>query len=86
MRADAVVQGSVPPRSGTGTDTEAKSLQLIVELAMLGLVSAEVGADGAFMYELTPTGTRAARQAAMRRDPHALVLLGALMGEGESLN
>jgi hypothetical protein len=86
VRADALVQEHEPPRSGAGIDTEAESLELIVELARAGLVSAEVGDDGTLHCTLTPTGQKVARQMAMCREPHALVLLGALYGSGEAPN
>lgn len=77
MRADASVRGGVAPRSETAIDDEADLAELMTELAKAGLVSAEMGDDGAIWYALTPAGEKVALQMAMRRDAHALVL-GAL--------
>jgi DNA-binding PadR family transcriptional regulator len=60
--------------------------QLLAELASAGLVEVEVDHDGDISYALTPRGQQTALLMAMSRQQHALVLLGALMGEGESSN
>ena len=86
MRAGAFVQRRVPLRSGIATDDLAGLAELIAELTRAGLVSAEVGDDGAMSYALTSAGEKVARQMAMRRDAHALVLLGALVGSSEGPN
>jgi hypothetical protein len=76
----------VTPRSRAATDDEATRAELITDLAKAGLVSVEVGDDGVVWYALTSAGQKVARQMAMRRDAHALVLLGALVGSGEYPN
>ena len=86
MRADASSQVRVTPRSRTATDDEAKRAELIADLAKAGLVSVEVDDDGAVWYALTSAGQKVARQMAMRRDSHALVLLDALFGSSEYPN
>jgi DNA-binding MarR family transcriptional regulator len=75
----------VTPRSRTATDHEA-SAELIADLAKAGLVSVEMDDDGAVWYTLTAAGQKVARQMAMRRDTHVLVLLDALFGESEHPN
>jgi hypothetical protein len=76
----------VTPRSRTATDDEAGRAELIADLAKAGLLSVEVDDDGVVWYELTSAGQKVARQMAMRRDAHALVLLGALFGASEYPN
>ena len=60
--------------------------ELIAELASAGLVSIEMLEDGDVSYALTEAGQSAARSMAMSRQPHALVLLGALLGTGAYRN
>ena len=86
MRADAPLHVRVTPRSRAATDDEAGRTELIADLAKAGLVSVEVDDDGAVWYALTSAGEQVARQMAMCRDAHALVLLGALSGSGEYPN
>ena len=74
------------PRSRTATDDEARRAELIADLAKAGLLSVEVDDDGAVWFALTSAGQKVARQMAMRRDAHALVLLGALFRASEYPN
>lgn len=73
-------------RSRTATEDEARRAEPIAGLAKAGLVSVELDDDGAVWYALTSAGQKVARQMAMRRDAHALVLLGALFGASEYPN
>jgi hypothetical protein len=76
----------VTPGSRTSTDDEARRAELIADLAKAGLVSVEVDDDGAVWFALTSAGQKVARQMAMRRDAHALVLVGALSRVSEYPN
>ena len=83
MRADTLVRGNTTRSAPADTRDKTSLAELINELANAGLVSAELGNDGSVEYTLTSKGVRAARQMAMCRDDHALVLLGALVGSSE---
>ena len=86
MRAEVTGHdGHAPGPRGTAP-AEASLTELIAELASAGLVSIELLEDGDVSYALTEAGQSAARSMAMSRQPHALVLLGALLGAGAYLN
>jgi hypothetical protein len=86
VRADATVHGSHTPGASPAAGGELSLGVLIAELRSAGLVAVEVSDDGDIAYALTPRGQQAARLMAMSRHAHALVLLGALVGTGESPN
>jgi hypothetical protein len=86
VRAEATVQGSHPRDTQTAAGVEPSLTELIAELACAGLISLEAIDDGDVSYSLTPQGQVAARMMAMCRQPHALVLLGALVSAGEERN
>ncbi len=82
MRAHGPVSSGHPPPERTAED-EPDLVQLMAELASADLVSFEVDADGEVEYALTSRGAQAALLMAMSRQPHALALLGALMGTSD---
>ena len=86
MRAEVTGHGGSTPGAQAAAAAQPSLTELIAELARAGLVSIEVCADGDVSYALTEAGQSAARSMAMSRQPHALVLLGALLGAHEYLN
>jgi hypothetical protein len=86
VRADAFAEERESQPVQAAVDDRAKLAERIDELMQAGLVSAEMDDDGAISYALTGAGRKVARQMAMHRDGHALVLLGALVSSEEGLN
>ena len=84
MRGDGLVgdgrASSVAAAAADGPDLS----QMLVELASADLVSLEVDADGDITYALTARGEQTALLMAMSRQPHALVLLGALVSANKT--
>ncbi len=86
MRAEATVEGSHTPDTQVPAGAEPPLAELIAELACAGLISLEAGDGGDISYSLTSRGQLAGRMMAMSKQPHALVLLGALMSTSADLN
>ena len=86
VRAEVTGQGGHTPGAQAAAGVEPSLPELIGELVSAGLVSVEVHDEGDISYALTAEGESAARSMAMSRQPHALVLLGALVGTNEYLN
>ena len=86
MRAEATTPGSHTRDTQSAAGVELSLPELIAELACAGLVSLEAIDDGDISYSLTSQGQLAARMMAMSRQPHALVLLGALVSAGDGLD
>ena len=86
LSADVMIRESQAAGAQADADVEPSVAQLVAELASAGLISMELGDDGDVDYALTPQGQLSARLMAMSRNPHALVLLGALMGADDGPN
>lgn len=86
VRSPVTVNPSRTPPSPPATESEPGVAQLISDLASAGLVSVEIDPGGDITFALTPQGQQAARLMSMSRHPHALVLLGALVGASNALN
>ena len=86
MRAEATIPDSHTRDTQSVAGVEPSLTELIAELACAGLISLEAIDDGDISYSLTSQGQLAARMMAMSRQPHALVLLGALVSSGDGLH
>ena len=86
MRAQPAIHHRTSPAPRPAAGGEPGAARLVAELMIAGLVSVEVGDDGDIGFALTPSGQKVARQMAMGRDDHALVLLGALIRANHGLD
>ena len=84
MRGDGLVSDRHPSSVAAAAADGPDLSQMLVELASADLVSLEVDADGDITYALTARGEQTALLMAMSRQPHALVLLGALVSANKA--
>ena len=86
MRTDPIGHHTPAPSSRARDAAELSVVQLIAELQSAGLVAVELDEDGEMNLILTGRGQKTARQMAMSKQGHALVLLGALVGTDQGPN